>query len=151
MVVAVRTVVRSAGYALTRGRDLWPVYPSKQVAADKAGFQVALGSASSGLGFSSHFHVAPFGDLWFGRCPSARADTAASAFYQSVLESIQWTGAGESRFLKELTAGGTPELLSIRFNVDGYHQGPKMGRLVGSIGPYHANEPRRFVAGRRLA
>ena len=40
--------------------------------------------------------------------------------------------------------------MSIRFNVDGYEQKPKTGRLVGSLGPYLPGEPSRFVAGRAL-
>jgi hypothetical protein len=126
--------------------------PEQQNVSEIWGFQVELGQPGSGLGFSSTFAVAPFADLWFARCPSAQADTAASAFFQSVLESITWTGAGTSRFLKELYQDGTPARLSIRFNVDGYQQVPSLqGRLVGSIGLYHAGEPRRFVASRALA
>ncbi len=83
--------------------------------------------------------------------PEHQADTAASAFFQSVLESITWTGTGTSRFLKELSQDGTPTRLSIRFNVNGYESVPTLqGRLVGSIGLYHAGEPRRFVASRAL-
>src|SRR4051794_2359171 len=62
-----------------------------------------------------------------------------------------WTGVGGSRFLEELSAGGAPERLSIRFNVDGYQGVPSLlGRVVGSIGPYLPGEPRSFVAGRAL-
>ena len=126
--------------------------PEQQNVSEIWGFQVALGTSGTGLGFSSTYRVAPFADLWFARCPSARFDTAASAFFQSVLESITWAGAGTSRFLKELSQDGTPERLSIRFNVDGYDSTPGqlVGRLVGSIGLYQEGEPRRFVAARAL-
>jgi hypothetical protein len=126
--------------------------PEQQNVSEIWGFRVELGKQGSDMGFSGNFTVAPFADLWFSRCPSASQDTAASAFFQSVLEPIQWNGAGSSRFLKELSGSGTPSTLSIRFNVDGYQGVPSlMGRLVGSIGPYKDGEARRFVASRALA
>ena len=50
---------------------------------------------------------------------------------------------------------GAPARLSIKFNVDGFNDqmgttGFTTGRVVGSIGPYAAGEPKYFVAGRAL-
>jgi hypothetical protein len=39
--------------------------------------------------------------------------------------------------------------LSIKFNVDGFDQGQRVGRVVGAIGPAFAGEPEHFVLGRQ--
>ena len=51
--------------------------PEQQGVSELWGFQVSLGKSGSGLGFTSNFRVAPFGDLWFSRCPSVAGDTGA--------------------------------------------------------------------------
>jgi hypothetical protein len=61
----------------------------------------------------------------------------------------------QSRYLQELHQC-SPESLSINFNVDRYNGDRKesdftLGRIVGSIGPHSANEPKHFVPGRQLA
>jgi hypothetical protein len=129
--------------------------PEQQMVSEVWGFQVRVGG-SHGLGFGGNFRVAAFTDIWV-RYPQGQPDSFFGAFYQSVLEGLQW-GGGEnvSRFLKELSAnGGPPKLLSIKFNVDGYNDDSTtpeftFGRVVGSIGLYQPGEPAHFVAGRRL-
>ncbi len=111
--------------------------------------------AGGGPGFSGSFRVSPFTDLWV-RFPAGQPDSFFGAFYQSVLQSISWPGAGGSRFLRELSAGGNPAQLSIRFNIDGYDDDSSSptfttGRVVGSIGPYTPGDPLQFVAGRALS
>ena len=118
------------------------------------GFGVSVTPSTPNTGFSGQFTPAPFADIW----PNANLGMAlGQAFYQSVLvlEMDQWLGIGSSRFLQELSAGGTPNQLSIRFNVDNYNMDSTsesftLGRVVGSIGPYTEGEPIHFVAGRVL-
>ena len=97
-------------------------------------------------------------DLW-RRGPGAQTPggTNASAGLTTVLKDLRWADDLPSpllRHLREITTGG---LLSIRMVLDGYEidlaefgAAHTYGRVVGSIGPYLAGEPRRFVAGRRL-
>ncbi|WP_184549613.1 ferritin-like domain-containing protein [Mucilaginibacter sp. FT3.2] len=132
--------------------------PDQQMVSQLWGFQVNLGDVSSGLGFKSDFKTAPFGDISFSRCPSAGGDTRASAFYQSALDISAWANTTNSRYLSELAADGDtePKQLSIKFVVDAFNmKSPDaanftFGRIAGSIGTQHDNEPYRFIAGRTL-
>ena len=81
--------------------------------------------------------------------------TRSLAFYQSVLESVAWVGAEDSRFLGTLAAIGATGELSIKFNVDGFQDDSTstdftFGRVVGAIGVHGAGEPSQFVAARYL-
>ena len=119
------------------------------------GLKVIVGNTTSGLGFSGNYAVASFLDLFKRFTSGANGDTSFGAAFQSVLQPIQWAGSGTSRFLKELSANGTPSQLSIKFNVDGFDDDRNstnftFGRIVGSIGLQLAGEPSFFVAGRVL-
>jgi hypothetical protein len=84
---------------------------------------------------------------------------SAGCMYQSVIEDLQWTGLSGTpgpapTFLDQLHQA-SPEMLSIKFSVDGYNGDPTsptfaQGRIVGAIGPYREGEPAHFVAARRL-
>ena len=129
--------------------------PEQQMVSQIWGFKIQLGGTAGGFGFTSDFDVAAFGDIWV-RFPKGQPDSFFGAFYQSVLNAIEWAGAGQSRFLEELAAGGAPKRLSIKFNVDGYSDDSTsdqftFGRVVGTIGPYVSGEPRHFLAARALA
>ncbi len=68
---------------------------------------------------------------------------------------VVWGETNFSRFLRELRARAEDGTLSIKFNVDGYVKDWTLpdftiGRIVGTIGPAYANEPRHFVIGRQL-
>lgn len=126
----------------------------QQMVSQIWGLKIILGASGGALGFSSDFAVTAFYDL-FARFPDGQPDSFFGATFQSVLENIQWSGAGTSRFLKELSQGGVPTRLSIKFNVDGFNDDAAtpdftFGRVVGSIGPYNVGEPTQFVAGRAL-
>ena len=126
----------------------------QQMVSQIWGFKVLVGGPTAGFGFTSDFDVAAFADIWL-RFPKGQPDSFFGAFYQSVLSAIEWAGTGESRFLKELAAGGTPKRLSIKFNVDGYQDDSTsdqftFGRVVGTIGPYASGEPKHFLAARAL-
>ena len=100
-----------------------------------------------------NFEPASFADIWLRSTPSeGRPDIGAA--YQSVLTGVEWLD-DESPFTEELRGAGEEGLLSIRFTLDGFtfdSASAKFttGRVVGSIGAYTADEPRSFVAGRRL-
>ena len=134
--------------------------PEQQMVSQIWGLQITLGQPQNGLGFAGDFEVAPFRDIWL-RFPAGSGDTPYSAFYQSVLTNTGQFGAGNSRFLQELSAAfSATSQLSIKFNVDGYNNDPNpddphssaftQGRVVGSIGAYIQGEPQTFVAKRAL-
>jgi len=107
--------------------------------------------------FSGAYAKAPFTDIWWGRAKKSgsQGDTGAGSMYQSVIGPIAWGDTKRSRFLRELRAAAPDGFLSIKFNLDGYNMSPDsasftMGRLVGTIGPWSANEPKHFVIGRQL-
>jgi hypothetical protein len=135
--------------------------PEQQMVSEIWGFQIVLqrfqsaGMGSKPLGFRSDFEVSAFADIW-NRFPAGQPDQIFGAFYQSVLNAVEWKGDGGSRFLQELCVGGVaPDQLSIKFNVDGIDQNVSsptftFGRVVGTIGLCSANEPKRFIAGKVL-
>jgi hypothetical protein len=92
-------------------------------------------------------------DLW-GRVMGGLAGGifTASGVFQSVVESIVWTGSSPSPVV---TALRSHPLLSIKFVLDGFDGTADTdtfgnGRIVGTIGPASAIEPTRFVAARKL-
>lgn len=131
--------------------------PQHQMVSEIWGFQVGLHAklAQGGIaGFTGEFEEAAFADIW-KRFPNGHPDSMFGAFYQSILNLVDWQG-GESRFLKELSAAGNiPRQLSIRFNLDGFDDDRSsptftFGRVTGSIGLYVPGEPHHFIAGRAL-
>jgi hypothetical protein len=119
------------------------------------GFTVALGQPKRTPAFAGDFAVAAFADLSTRVSGAGQGDSVLGASFQSVLQNIKWANLTGSRFLEDLTAGGRPAQLSIKFNVDGFNDtmgtaGFTTGRVVGSIGPYVQGEPKYFVAGRVL-
>lgn len=131
--------------------------PQQQMVSQLWGFQINLGDGSDVGGFKSNFKTAAFGDI-FVRYPAGQPDSFFGAFYQSTLDISEWVNSGNSRFLKELEAASgkdTPKELSVKLNVDGFNDDSTspdftFGRVVGSIGTHHENEPHHFVAGRVL-
>ncbi|HEY6138145.1 MAG TPA: hypothetical protein VI670_10325 [Thermoanaerobaculia bacterium] len=115
---------------------------------------VSIGGGSvSGL-----FATTNFADM-FVRINGASSNDAMSgdgkfaASYQSVLVNLCWNEGG-SNFLKALKAA-SPSMLSIRFNVDAFHDGTTegtftSGRVAGTIGPYFDGEPTTFTNARFL-
>jgi len=125
--------------------------PDQQGISQIYGLKIQL----TGPGFTMVGSVRPLAltDLW-GRVTGGAAGgifTASGAF-QSVVESITWTGSSPSPVVAALRS---LPLLSIKFVLDGYNGTLDTdtfgnGRIVGSIGPASANEPTRFVAARKL-
>jgi hypothetical protein len=100
-----------------------------------------------------NFRPMSFDDIW-ARVPDGQQDWMFSAYYQSVLEDLTWGDNKTSPFLRELCKA-SPNQLSIKFVVDAYQDLYYMknfnrGRIVGTIGPAHDDEPPNFLKGRQL-
>jgi hypothetical protein len=127
----------------------------QQMVSELWGFIVRIVSQDGTPMMKGDYDVAPFTNIWFKRSVDQSADSAAGAIYQSVIKNINWNnGYANSRYLNELRAVSANQL-SIQFNVDRYNgdnTSPQftMGRIVGSIGPSNASEPKQFVLGRQL-
>jgi hypothetical protein len=125
----------------------------QQMVSEIYGFQVQLNDFSGSAVLVGNFEVAAFYDIWF-RATVGGGDAPMGAFYQSVLTNIQWGDVSSSPFLEQLMAA-SPDLLSIKFNLDGINMTLgtptfSQGRVVGTIGPATVDEPKHFVAGRLL-
>ena len=125
--------------------------PEQQIVSQIWGLQVKLAVTASEY-FVGDFRVVSFNDI-FVRVLNGKPDSMFSAYFQSVLENVQWTGI-QSPFLQKLQSA-SPHTLSIKFVVDGYNDDSSsptfnQGRIVGTIGPAFAHEPPNFVIGRAL-
>lgn len=125
----------------------------QQMVSEIYGFQVQLTDSSGSAALVGNFEVAAFSDIWF-RATVGGGDAPMGAFYQSVLTNIQWGDVSNSRFLEQLMAA-SPDLLSIKFNLDGINMNLgtptfTQGRVVGTIGPATVDEPKHFVASRLM-
>jgi len=74
--------------------------------------------------------------------------------WTSVLTNVQW-GDVDSPFLSVLRKTTESDTLSIQLNMYGYYYAHNdgrfaMGRIIGTIGPWKATEPRTFAPNRRL-
>jgi hypothetical protein len=129
--------------------------PEQQMVSQIWGLVVRLMNGSSDV-FVGPYDVAAFTDLWpRAKGGGGRGDMSLGAYYQSVIGPVRWGETDFSRFLRELRGAASDGFLSIKFNVDGYSMNSAspnftLGRIVGTIGPAHANEPRHFVIGRQL-
>ena len=111
--------------------------------------RLRLDGSSSSPAFSGKFKVTAFSDLWFSRAQvPGGGDFKMSAFFHSVLSDTVWSEAVDSPLLRDLQRLSVDGLLSIKFNVDGFDQAQRVGRIVGAIGPALADEPEHFIRGR---
>jgi hypothetical protein len=131
--------------------------PDEQMMTEIWGLRLRLLDASGAEVFRAGYDVASITDLWMRYLPDSetqRPDPCCT--YQSVLTDVQWAPKISSPFLRALRAASRPDLLSVKFVVDGVQIDPvdednvTFGRIVGSIGAYRAGEPAHVVAGRRL-
>jgi hypothetical protein len=127
--------------------------PEQQMVSSLWGVQMRLGKPGVAEVFRGEFAQAAFSDLWQRTNLLQKGWVPSGAFFQSVLTQLRWGELLDSRLLSELREAA-PELLSIKFNVDGYVWGPSSvsfttGRIVGTIGPGRAEEPKHFVIGRQ--
>ena len=143
------------GAALTTGSAvLVDLDPDQQLVSQIFGLSVSIALSGTAT-IQGTMQPVNFFDINFGRLQGAGGDSAASAFYMSVLENVTWTGDLNSPFATALQQATTGNMLSIHFVVDGFQADPqnpnsRMGRVVGTIGPYLAGEPKTFVNARML-
>jgi hypothetical protein len=130
--------------------------PQQQLVSQVWGLIVRLTDGKHDY-FSGSFVPAPFTDIWWARAQGKGrgGDIGAGSMYQSIMTPVMWDDPKPSRFLRELRRACRDDRLSIKFNLDGYNMDRTspmftMGRLVGTIGPASANEPKHFVLGRQL-
>jgi hypothetical protein len=125
--------------------------PDQQGVSMLFGLTICLVDAKGVVLMQGEFEPAAFYDLRANRSTGG-GDAGRSAYFQSVLTYVVWGDVSKSPCLtqlKQVSAAG----LSIRLITDAYHTGgPKRGygEVVGTIGPYLADEPHTFVAGRHL-
>jgi hypothetical protein len=129
--------------------------PQQQMVSTLFGVRITIPNPAGGAPFlQANLATVAFANIW-SRGRTGAGDERACAMYQSILESLVWGNVAASRLLTELRSAAASGFLSIKFNVDGYHMGsahPRftMGRIVGTVGPADASEPRHFVVGRHL-
>lgn len=127
--------------------------PNQQMVSTIFGLEIRIvDPVSKRVLMRGDFEPAAFYDLW-NRAVGGSGDMALSAFYQSILTRVEWGDLEGSAVLQALKAASEPGLLSILFNVDSYAlSGAKRGygRMVGTIGPQLAGDPKHFVPGRYL-
>jgi hypothetical protein len=129
--------------------------PQQQLVSTLYGVRILVPNPGGGAPYlRANLATVSFTDIW-RRGLSGGGDEAACAAYQSVLESIVWGDVSGSPLLSALKAAATDNLLSIKFNVDGYHMDSTnlrftMGRIVGTLGVAGVDEPKHFVRGRHL-
>lgn len=128
--------------------------PQQQLASAIWGLEVRICDANGETLLRGQYETASFMDIW-DQAASGGGDIGAGAMYQSILSQLEWGHLDGSPFLTELRQAAQDGLLSIKFNVDGYNMdftSPEFtrGRIVGTIGPAAADEPRHFVRGRQF-
>lgn len=127
----------------------------QQMVSELWGLIVRIVSNDGNTLLKGDYEVAAFSNIWFSRSIDKTRDSAAAATYQSIIKNINWNfGISNSRYLNELKTTSSDKL-SIQFTLDRYNgnnTSPQftLGRIVGSIGPALANEPKHFVLGRQL-
>ena len=127
--------------------------PDQQGVSMIFGLTVRLVDAQGLVLMQGDFEPAAFFDLQFNRSSSG-GDMGACAYFQSILQNVEWGDVSASPCLKQMKQKSVPGMLSIRFITDGYQMGGQQrgyGRIAGTIGPYLDKEPHTFVKGRHLA
>jgi hypothetical protein len=127
--------------------------PDQQGVSMIFGLTVRLVDAQGLVLMQGDFEPAAFFDLQFNRSSSG-GDMGACAYFQSVLQNVEWGDVSASPCLKQIKQKSVPGMLSMRFLTDGYQMGGQQrgyGRIAGTIGPYLDKEPHTFVKGRHLA
>lgn len=129
--------------------------PQQQMVSQIWGMQVRLVGSQAETLFEGEYKPAAFTNLWLRQQTGVMRDQKLCAYYQSVLENVEWSGNIDSPLLAALKAATQDEMLSIHFNLFGYGRDstiPRytMGHIVGTIGPYLHGEPKHFVLGRHM-
>lgn len=128
--------------------------PEQQLVSQIWGMEVRITDSAGNALVRGCYEPVGFMDIW-KRIQQGQGDLTAGAMYQSVLTNLEWGDISASPFLQALKQAADDGLLSIKFNVESYSMASNKpnftrGRIVGTIGPASATEPRHFVAGRQL-
>jgi hypothetical protein len=130
--------------------------PEQQLVSEIWGLVVRIADGQGRTLMEGQFEPAAFMDIWDRATGQTQAgDADAGSYYQSVLTGLRWGDVSGSPFLQALQAAASDGLLSIKFNVDIFnlsYTSPDFmcGRIVGTIGPASAAEPRHMVLGRQF-
>ncbi len=129
--------------------------PEQQLTSQIFGLSVRIADAAGNTLMRGDFEPSAFTDIWDRGLTPGGGDTNAGAYWQSVLTNLEWGDIDDSPFLSALQAAAAATMLSIKFNMDGINLSfgsPDFmcGRLVGTIGPQSASEPRHIVLGRHF-
>lgn len=134
----------------------------QQMASEIWGLQVRIADGGGNTLLRGDFEPAAFIDIWNRALSGAGGDNAYSAMFQSVLTNLQWGDLSASPFLAALQQAAADGRLSIKFNTDGINLAATdpttglpnpdflCGRIVGTIGPAAADEPKYMVMGRQF-
>jgi hypothetical protein len=129
--------------------------PQQQLISAIWGLEVRICDSQGTSLLCGKYEPVGFIDIW-GRNAKLGGSMGASAMYQSVLTDLEWGDSSLSSFLQALRGAAGDGALSIKFNVDSYSTNYNdaasftYGRIVGTIGPARATEPKHFVCGRQL-
>ena len=130
--------------------------PEQQLVSTIWGLEMRICDARGENLLRAPFKPAAFMDIWTRAIgTNGGGDNSAAAMWQSVLYDLEWGDVSSSPFLTELKAGAADGRLSVKFNTDGINlnwNDPAFmqGRITGTIGVAHANEPSHFVRGRQF-
>lgn len=130
--------------------------PQQQMVSEIWGMQTRLAGPGTDSLMQGEYKPAAFINLWKRQLKAAMPrDQTLAAYYQSVLEGVEWHAATGSPLLEALKAATHDDMLSIEFNLFGYGRDSNiprytLGHIVGTIGPYRRGEPKHFVLGRQL-
>lgn len=132
--------------------------PDQQQVSQIWGMQLGIGDPS-GDWLTADYDPAYFQQIFTRRAPGGFA-IGFGAAYQSLLSNLQWPENPTSPLLRFWKAS-SPDVLSIRFNVDRLDAKPTLsnggpnpnftlGRISGTIGPATNSEPVHVTIGRML-
>jgi hypothetical protein len=129
--------------------------PQQQMVSQIWGMRLRLTDGKEPALFSGEFVPAPFTNLWLRQQSGVKMDQVLAALYQSVLRNVAWQDSVNSKLLDALRRASEDGYLAIDMNVYGYGRDPTiprytLGRVNGTIGPYHSGEPKHFVMGRQM-
>jgi hypothetical protein len=130
--------------------------PQQQLVSQIWGLEMRICAPDGATFVRGAFEPAAFFDIWNrAEAGGGGGDIGACAAYQSVLTGVEWGDVSGSPWLAELQAAAADGLLSVKCMLDGYTMDsgdPEFtrGRIVGTIGPAAAAEPRHTVRGRQF-
>ncbi|WP_434628437.1 hypothetical protein [Chromobacterium sp. CV08] len=129
--------------------------PQMQYVSQLWGVQLRLAAPGHSALFCGDLLPVALMNLWRRQINALPWEQPMAASYQSILHDVSWHGGIDSPLLDALRQATADGLLSVNFNLYGYTRNNQsrrftMGLVSGSIGPYHAREPKHFVLGRHL-